>query len=186
MRVLAALLAVTLPVVAPVVEEPLSPERIEVDTQTRRMKVLRAGRVVSEYEIGLGMQPGCKEKRGDLRTPCGVYRVLEKHRGRGLPEIFGGFWIRLDYPGLHDAARGLRDGLIDRAEHDGIVAATRRGARPPQGTALGGGIGIHTFPFEWDGKEGGRISWGCIVMHPADAARLYKEVNSGTIVVLKG
>lgn len=65
------------------------------------------GRIDQEYPIGLGINYGNKQEKGDLRTPEGVYPVQEildakywKHDfgdGKGeIPGAYGPYFIRLN------------------------------------------------------------------------------------------
>ena len=73
-----------------------------------------------EVEIGLGQAAGQKRREGDLRTPKGIYFVVDKLKGKfdgPSAEYFGGYWIKINYPGAADAAWGLerrRDRRRDR------------------------------------------------------------------------
>jgi len=52
-------------------------------------------------------------------------------------------FLGLSYPGVEDAERGVRDGLITAAERDAICAAIAARQCPPWKTALGGEVGLH-------------------------------------------
>lgn len=110
---------------------------------------------VKFYAATLGFDPvNDKQKRGDYRTPeggfylCGANAESRFHKS-----------LRLSYPNAEDAARGLRDGIINQATHDEIVRAVRSQRMPPQDTALGGDIMLH-------GGGGAREpwTWGCIAL----------------------
>jgi len=84
--------------------------------------------------------------------------------------------MRLSYPSIADARRGLASRLIDKATYLKIVQAVRAGEVPPQHTALGGSIRIH--------GGGGKRDWtlGCIGLDDEDAIALFAEVGKGTRV----
>ena len=89
-----------------------------IDQQRFRMQVRVDGRVRRDVEIGLGQAAGQKRREGDLRTPKGIYFVVDKLKGKfdgPSAEYFGGYWIKINYPGAADAAWGLRGGMIDAA-----------------------------------------------------------------------
>ena len=89
-----------------------------IDQQRFRMQVRVDGRVRRDVEIGLGQAAGQKRREGDLRTPKGIYFVVDKLKGKfdgPSAEYFGGYWIKINYPGATDAAWGLREGVIDAA-----------------------------------------------------------------------
>lgn len=61
------------------------------------------------YPVTTGQASGEKQRRGDLRTPDGVYTVQDLIPGADLPEVYGAFALPLDYPNAWDRWRG-RDG----------------------------------------------------------------------------
>ena len=80
-----------------------------VDQARYRMQVRVGGRVTREVEIGLGQASGQKRREGDLRTPKGIYFVVDKQKGNfggQWGEYYGGYWIKVNYPGPADAAWG--------------------------------------------------------------------------------
>jgi murein L,D-transpeptidase YafK len=86
--------------------------------------------------------------------------------------------LGVSYPNPEDAARGLRDGLITRRQHDAIVAAHRARRMPPQTTALGGLIYIH--------GNGSSSDWtlGCVALDDEDMKELYTAVERGAPVTI--
>jgi lipoprotein-anchoring transpeptidase ErfK/SrfK len=152
------------------------------------MRLYEKGREVARVEVGFGQAEGRKRVRGDNRTPMGMYFVVQKHRGTFSGEYaayFGGHWLRLNYPNAWDADRGLSEGLITREVRERIARAwTARKATEPS-TRLGGGIGLHGWVGPWTLEEsGGRLSWGCVVMHTPDITALYDKIPEGAMVVL--
>ncbi len=140
-----------------------------------------------EWEVGRGQAEGAKEARGDLRTPRGLYFVVEHTTGPftgDFAEYFGGAWVKLNYPNAFDAERGVDAGLISRAQADDIAGKWRRRVAVPQKTKLGGGIGFHGWNAPWDADGGYGLSWGCVVMHPEEVRGFYDVVPVGTPVVL--
>ena len=161
-----------------------------IDQQRFRMQVRVDGRVRREVDIGLGQAAGQKRREGDLRTPKGIYFVVDKQKGKfdgPGAEYFGGYWIKINYPGAADAAWGLGGGVIDAATAATISAAWSERKLTPQTTPLGSGIGFHGWAQEWtSGKahRGARLSFGCVVMHGPDIATWFEEVGIGTMVVI--
>lgn len=153
-----------------------------------RVRVYARGVLAREYEVGLGQAPGAKVRRGDLRTPRGTYFVTAKSRGPFTGDYaayYGGHWVAINYPGPDDAERGVRRGWIDEATRD-VIAARWRSRRATNGkTPLGGGIGFHGWAHEWSlERDGGFLSWGCLVLHQADIADFYARVPAGAKVVI--
>ncbi|MFN0084593.1 MAG: murein L,D-transpeptidase family protein [Blastocatellia bacterium] len=147
--------------------------RILVRKKDRRLDLYRIenGRekLAKTYEIVLGGNPtGTKLRQGDSATPEGEYYITHKNAKSKFYLSLG-----VSYPSVADADRGLKAGLISRAEHDAIAAAIRRGGKPPQNTKLGGDIFIH-------GGGTGRLfglirDWtlGCVAMENQDIKELF-------------
>jgi murein L,D-transpeptidase YafK len=85
----------------------------------------------------------------------------------------------VSYPNVEDADRGLRDGLITKAQHDAIVDAQRRKVAPPQYTRLGGLIYIHGNGSSSD------WTWGCVALENEHMKELFDSVSVGTPVTIK-
>lgn len=126
------------------------------------------------YRVALGTDPVTPKRReGDRATPEGSYRIAYKNPHSRFYRS-----LALDYPGRHDAARGLAHGLISRAQHDRIQAAHRARHMPPWNTALGGAIFIHGNGAQRD------WTWGCIALDDRDMETLYHTVPVGTPVTI--
>ena len=163
---------------------------VEVDAQ--RARVFHDDRAVLDVRVAFGQAEGPKVQQGDNKTPRGRYRVLNKSKGPfggRWAAYYGGHWIKVSYPNSDDADRGLRDGLISKAEAAAIKRADARGVLPPQNTALGGGIGFHGWIEEWQDPAAGEpplgLSWGCIVLHLHDVAAFYAAVPEGAVVEIR-
>lgn len=168
-------------------------ERVLVVDKTKaRAQLFQNGALARFYEIGLSQAAGRKEKEGDLKMPEGQYRVVEKLHGPfdsskdWSKAYLGTRWLRLDYPNVVDAARGLKAGLIKQAEFDAIAAATRQGKATPANTALGGGIGIHGWTSAgWKDDESRALTWGCVSMHAADLEEIFDILRLGDVVLIQ-
>ena len=163
-----------------------------VDKTNARAQLFRNGTLAQSYEIGLSQATGMKEKQGDLKMPEGQYRVVEKLKGPfdstkdWSKAYLGTRWIRLDYPNLTDAARGLKAGRIGQAEFDAIAAAARQGKATPGNTALGGGIGIHGWTSDgWKNDESRALTWGCVSMHRTDLEEVFDILQLGDVVLIQ-
>jgi hypothetical protein len=164
------------------------PRLVLVDQGRYRMQYRIGGKVKREMEIGLGQERGQKRREGDLRTPKGLYFIVDKQKGSFGGEwaaFYGGFWIKMNYPGPADAAWGLERGLIDEETADAIATAWSNRKLTPQNTPLGSGIGFHGWASEWDGGgNGAHLSFGCVVMHTADIETFFEDVPIGTMVII--
>lgn len=154
---------------------PLNNPRIVVMKGKRRMQLYSGGAVVRTYRIGLGLSPVAdKVRQGDRATPEGEFYIFTKNNKSAFYLSLG-----ISYPNLEDAERGLRDGLISRAQRDGIVRAIKRKATPPQNTRLGGDIYIHGNGAKSD------WTWGCVALENVDMRELFDSVPVGTPVTIK-
>jgi murein DD-endopeptidase MepM/ murein hydrolase activator NlpD len=163
------------------------PLLIVLDPATDTMTWVERGEAKATYSVAWGQLPGPKRREGDLRTPRGLYFVVSKARGEfggTYGAYYGGHWIKVNYPGPHDAERGLAEGWIDEAKAEQI--RTRWAARKltPQDTELGSGIGLHGWANEWSDDESRGKSFGCVVLHNRDIAALYDRIPEGTAVVI--
>ncbi|MDX8397190.1 MAG: L,D-transpeptidase family protein [Mariprofundaceae bacterium] len=85
-------------------------------------------RVADEY-IVTGANVGDKKKRGDARTPNGVYRFVKRLQGKSLPSRYGPVAYPIDYPNELD--------LLHHKDGSGIWMhgyAMGVGRRPPRDT----------------------------------------------------
>ncbi len=131
--------------------------------------------MVRTYHVGLGLNPvPDKIRQGDRATPEGDFYIFTKNDKSAFYLSLG-----ISYPNAEDAARGLRDGLISRKQHDAIVKAINRKATPPQNTALGGDIYIHGNGASSD------WTWGCVALENEDIRELFSAVVVGTPVTIR-
>ena len=164
------------------------PILILVDHDSYNWALVKRGKLQKVVDIAFGQMAGKKEIQGDLKTPKGMYFVVQKYRGKfsGVTgPFYGGHWIKINYPNYYDAQRGLTQGLISKSTAKQISKKWIDRKLTNQKTKLGGGIGFHGWAYEWDAKTDGRhLSWGCIVMHNRDIKKLYEEIPVGTMVVI--
>lgn len=133
---------------------------IVVRKEARRIMLFDGGTLATLDEgpacwsaaLAYAYPPGHKVQMGDRRTPEGWFQTSD----RPWSSFYGA--ITLHYPRPEDAASGLEDGRITRAEHDAIVAAHQKGVLPPMETRLGGQILIH------GGGSGADWTLGCVAL----------------------
>jgi len=151
---------------------PLVHPKIVVKKSQRQMFLYSGGKLVRTYRIGLGLSPvGDKVRQGDRRTPEGDFYVFTRNNRSAFYLSLG-----VSYPNEAHAARGLRDGLITKAQYEAIVRAVRAGKTPPQNTQLGGDIYIHGngATSDW--------TWGCVALEDSDVKELFDAIPVGTPV----
>jgi hypothetical protein len=130
---------------------------------------IAGGSTLKRYRVGLGDPEGAKQRQGDRRTPEGKLRIVTRNATSNFHRFLG-----ISYPTAADADRGLRQGLVTRAQADAIRAAEAAGRVPPWTTALGGTVGIH--------GGGGEVDWtlGCVAVTDAEIDELFEVVRVGT------
>lgn len=61
---------------------------------------------VVDYYVTMGRKGSGKQIEGDLRTPVGVYHVVDLLPGKGLPDLYGVGALPLNYPNEWDKQNG--------------------------------------------------------------------------------
>ena len=151
---------------------PLRQPKIVVKKGQRQLLLFSADKLVRTYHVGLGLSPsGDKVRQGDRRTPEGDFYIFTKNDKSAFYLSLG-----VSYPNTAHAERGLRDGLITRAQYEAIRRALRSKKGPPQNTQLGGDIYIH------GNGAGSDWTWGCVAMENEDIRELFDAVGVGTPV----
>jgi murein L,D-transpeptidase YafK len=154
---------------------PLISPRIVVKKAERKLFLYSNNKLVRTYHIGLGLSPkGDKVREGDRRTPEGDFYIFTKNDKSAFYLSLG-----ISYPNARHAERGLRDGLITKAQYDAIMRALQAKKTPPQNTALGGEIYIH------GNGAGSDWTWGCVALENEDIRELFNAVNVGTPVKIE-
>jgi len=135
-------------------------------------------RLAKTYQISLGNNPtGSKRRQGDGATPEGDYYITHKNARSKFYLSLG-----VSYPNGADADKGLKEGLITKAEHQAIVGAIQAKTKPPQNTRLGGDIFIHGGGT---GKLFGLVQdWtlGCVALENEEIKELFEMIPVKTPV----
>lgn len=155
--------------------KPIDKPRIVVYKKDRKLELYSGQTLVRTYRVGLGFNPvDDKQREGDGATPEGDFYVFVKNNKSAYYLSLG-----VSYPNVEDAERGLRAGLITKAQYDTIVDAQRRKVAPPQYTKLGGLIYIH--------GHGAGSDWtlGCVALENEHMKELFDAVTVGTPVAIK-
>ena len=154
---------------------PLPSPRIVVKKAERKLYLYSGNKLVRTYRVGLGLSPvGDKVRQGDRRTPEGDFYNFTKNDKSAFYLSLG-----ISYPNAAHAARGLRDGLINKAQYTTIMQALNDRKAPPQNTKLGGDIYIHGNGASSD------WTWGCVALEDGDIRELFSAVTVGTPVTIK-
>ena len=112
---------------------------------------------------------GSKLYEGDLRTPTGLYMIVDKR-----PHPRWRQFLLLDYPNVQDLHRywlAMEGGDLPR-RGDGYVGA-------------GGAVGIHGTDKPGLNARGVDWTWGCISLQSADIDDLARLVPVGTLVLIE-
>ena len=148
--------------------------RLVLAKKDRKLEVFDGETLIKTFKISLGFTPvGDKVQEGDGKTPEGEFYIYTKN-----PKSQFYLSLGVSYPGIEDAERGLRDGLISRDEHDEIIAAIGQRRMPPQKTGLGGEIFLH------GGGTGRDWTYGCAALADEDIRELFNAIPIGTTITI--
>ncbi len=154
---------------------PLKDTELRVFKVAHRLELWASGKRIQSYPVGLGAAPELdKVGEGDHRTPEGRLYICTRNDISKYHLFLG-----LSYPQPEDAARGLKEGLISKAQHAAILDAHRRKARPPWDTKLGGLVGIHGHGASRD------WTWGCVALEDNAIEELWVACPLGTPVLIE-
>jgi murein L,D-transpeptidase YafK len=159
--------------------------QILISKKNNELIVKKAGQVVKKYHIASGKGgKGTKRRRGDSKTPLGVYRISGFKESSRFH-----YFIQLDYPNLIDAWYGYKNQTIDAGNFKRIASAYKKREEPPQDTELGGFIGIHGLGETNEKKLTihQELNWtnGCIALTNEEIIDLRNFVDIGTSVIIK-
>jgi murein L,D-transpeptidase YafK len=137
-------------------------DSLVLDKSARKLTLFEHGREVQSYEVALGKNPvGAKTRRGDGRTPEGLYYL----EGRN-PESKYHLSLQVSYPNAADRARAARNGV-----------------------APGGDIMIHGLPkpFASVGALHRQQDWteGCIAVTNDEIEEIWRNVAPGARILIK-
>ena len=135
---------------------------VVVDKSDRKLYLYKAGRVLREFDVSLGLVPnGPKQREGDFRTPEGKYTLDARNANS---DFF--LSIHVSYPNETDRARA-RD----------------------QGVDPGGQIMIHGLPNEprYDVRHYLDTDWtdGCIAVSNSDMVDIWLMTRESTPIEIR-
>ena len=150
------------PLAPPPPARPAKADRILVLKSKRELLLLSGGAVLRTYPIALGFHPtGAKQRRGDGRTPEGVY-VIDRRSTKTLYHLA----LHISYPDAADIAR----------------ARARR-------VSPGGDILIHGMPASYGHNDPVRFfrDWtdGCIAVGNIAIEEIWNAVDDGTPIEIR-
>lgn len=118
---------------------------------------------------------------GDETTPRGVFHVAWIDRRSQFNTFYG-----LNYPTAHVARHAYDAGILNQAQFEAIMQASRLHRIPPQNTPLGGQLGIHGLGRSNPDIQRA-INWtnGCVALTNRDIRRLGQWVQVGTRVIIR-
>ena len=160
-------------------------KKIVVSKDSRRMDVYADDEILKSYVVNLGTDPvSPKQVRGDGATPEGYLFVCSKNRQSQFHRFLG-----LAYPTPPDVARGVKERLASASELEATKRAYRsKSGCPPQGTRLGGAVGIHgSGGFRIGGERVVVVDWtlGCVAVRDRDIDELFDHyADIGTLVII--
>ncbi len=146
-----------------------------------RKIILKKGRKnILSFNIGLGFNPVTdKIKLGGGCTPEGRFYICETNRNPRPHGTYGYASLRISYPNIEDARRGLQNKLINMKQYRSIVTAINKGKMPPQNTILGSSIKIH------GGDPGSDSDWtlGCIAVKNTELKQIVAQIPKQMAIV---
>jgi murein L,D-transpeptidase YafK len=139
-----------------------SADSIVLDKSQRKLSMYDRGTLVKSYSVALGRNPvGKKQRRGDGKTPEGLYRI----DGRN-PWSKYHLSLRVSYPSSSDRAR-----------------AASRGVSP------GGDIMLHGLPKEFAtvGALHRQQDWteGCVALTNEEIEEIWRAVPNGAWILIR-
>jgi len=149
--------------------------RVVIRKGARELLLYDGAELRKRFPIALAANAsGDKEREGDRKTPEGRHYICTRNAASRFHKFLG-----LSYPAPPDAARGIKAGMISRAEHDAILEAHRTKGCPPWKTALGGEVGIHGGGSDRD------WTLGCIALTDDAVDELWAALRLGDSVVIE-
>jgi lipoprotein-anchoring transpeptidase ErfK/SrfK len=167
----------------PVLDSVTTDVWVSIDTEQLSLAVMRGDSPVETFEnIAIGSRgPTLVRKRDDSTTPLGEFTITEIRRSERFK-----MFMAINYPNLDHTERAFADHRISAREYRALRYELDRGLPPPQGTSLGGQLGIHGVG-RGDMKVHETINWteGCIALTNEQLLELAKWVVVGTRVVVR-
>ena len=145
------------------------PYFIVVRKACRTLDVYRYGDRIQSHPAVFGLRNGTKVHEGDLRTPTGLYQIVDKRRHPRWHRF-----LLLDYPNIQDLHR--------------YWLAMESGDLPRRGdhyAGVGGMVGIHGTDKPRLNARGVDWTWGCISLDNDAIEDVAAVVPEGTLVLIE-
>ncbi len=146
------------------------PYFVVVRKSCRTLDVYQYGARVRSFPAVFGLDgTGSKLFEGDLRTPTGLYMIVDKRRHPRWRQF-----LLLDYPNVQDLHRywlAMESGGIPRRGDEYVGA--------------GGAVGIHGTDRPSLNSKSINWTWGCISLQNRDVDDLAALVPVGTLVFIE-
>ncbi|MDT8386874.1 MAG: L,D-transpeptidase [Thiogranum sp.] len=154
-----------------------------VDTQALTLSVMQNDVVQQTYDnMSIGRGGVTQDKIiNDEKTPLGEFRIVRIAEDSPFHRFYG-----FDYPSLAHARRALELNVIDQRQFSAIRRALRAEDMPPQGTPLGGYLGIHGIGAG-DASIHADFNWtnGCIALTNDQIDDLDRWIFHGMRVIVR-
>ncbi|MBN1904576.1 MAG: DUF1287 domain-containing protein [Deltaproteobacteria bacterium] len=150
---------------------------IRIYKEERLLTVMKGEAPLKSFRVALSPSNPYKDKvrQGDSGTPEGRFYICEM-LDNPARERYGARSMRLSYPNIEDARRGLTEKLIDYDTYRTILKDIQVGKMPQQNSALGGSIRIH------GGGNSNDWTLGCVALDDKDIIELFGMTSVGTRV----
>jgi len=137
-------------------------DRIVIEKSKRTLTMMSGTESLKKYKVALGGQPvGAKDRRGDHKTPEGIYSVDSKNPNSQFYKA-----LHISYPNAADRAN-----------------ARKLGVSP------GGDVEIHGLGSKWGwlGAKHRLTDWtdGCIALTNEEIDEIYPLIKVGTPVEIR-
>jgi len=133
-------------------------DKVVVIKNEKRLLLLRNGEILKSYKVSIGRNPGRRVRRGDNRTPEGIYVIDRRNPTSSFYKA-----LHISYPNASD-----------------VRIARKLGVSP------GGEVLIHGLPsgFEDLGASHSDSNWtrGCIAVSNEEMDEIWQLVADGTPV----
>jgi len=148
----------------------VEPYVVVVRKSCRTLDLYRQGYRIRSYPAVFGLSsPGGKLYEGDLRTPTGLYAIIDKHRHPRWRHF-----LLLDYPNVQDLHRYWLAMETGRIPHRGDHYA-----------GVGGAVGIHGTDKPDLNERGVDWTFGCVSVANRAIDDLAILVPVGTLVLIE-